>query len=92
MITLCCIAICEFYNLKIGEKFRNRALKFPGLISGCTIDWFQRWPKEALISVADHFLNHFDIACTLEVKKQLVQCMGTLHDEVAETCVNYFNK
>ena len=62
------------------------------MISGCTIDWFQRWPKEALISVADHFLNNFEIACTPDIKKQLVQGMGTLHDDVAETCVNYFNK
>ena len=42
--------------------------------------------------MADHFLNNFEIACTAEVKKQLVQGMGTLHDDVAETCVNYFNK
>ena len=76
----------------IGEKFRSRALKFPGLISGCTVDWFQRWPKEALISVADHFLSSFNIASTAEIKKQLVQCMGTLHDDVAETCANYFAK
>ncbi|KAK7086322.1 Dynein heavy chain 5, axonemal, partial [Halocaridina rubra] len=52
----------------IGEKFRNRAMKFPGLISGCTIDWFQPWPKEALVAVARHSLEKFEIISTAEVK------------------------
>ena len=56
------------------------------------MDWFQRWPKEALIAVADHFLSQYDIVCSEEVKKQVIQTMGIVHDGVAECCVEYFQR
>ncbi|XP_015833540.2 dynein axonemal heavy chain 5 isoform X3 [Tribolium castaneum] len=76
----------------VGEKFRNRALRFPALISGCTIDWFQPWPKDALVSVARHFLTDFKIACTDQVKEELVIALGSIQDIVSATSVEYFQR
>ncbi|KAG8014343.1 Dynein heavy chain 8 [Nibea albiflora] len=76
----------------VGQKFRSRAMKFPGLISGCTIDWFTPWPNEALVAVSNYFLSEFPMVCSDEVKASVVTTMGTYHDKVSDTCESYFER
>ncbi|KAG8296789.1 hypothetical protein J6590_049816 [Homalodisca vitripennis] len=76
----------------VGEKFRNRALRFPALVSGCTIDWYQPWPKDALVLVAKHFITDFEIECTLEVKNELIAALGSIQDVVSKTSLEYFQR
>lgn len=33
-----------------GGQLFTWSQQFPGLISGCTIDWFLDWPQDALLS------------------------------------------
>jgi dynein heavy chain len=76
----------------VGEKFRNRALKFPGIISGCMIDWFQKWPMDALVSVSYHLLKDYEIKCPTEVKNKLIEMMAFVQDKASDTCTEYFER
>ena len=42
----------------MGKDFRNRVRKFPSLVNCCTIDWLNPWPEEALMTVANMFLEN----------------------------------
>ena len=85
-------SVCEWYIFQIGEKFRARSLKFPGLISGCVIDWFQKWPEDARVAVSRHYLQNFEVLCSPEVKEQVIDIMSWIHETVSEACVAYFDR
>ena len=73
-----------------SKKFQGCALKFPGLISGCTMDWFQPWPKDALVAVASHFFADFEMACTQESKHQLYRTMASVQESLSDDCRQYY--
>ena len=52
---------------------------FPGLINGCTVDWFLPWPQAALEEVAQSEIGKFEIDVEPEVKAQLIRHMAQTH-------------
>ena len=62
----------------IGEGFRTRIRKFPSLINCCTIDWFREWPADALLAVAQKFLDITGI--TEETRQNCVRICSEFHN------------
>ncbi|XP_030080184.1 dynein heavy chain 5, axonemal-like [Drosophila hydei] len=76
----------------VGEKFRLRSLKFPGLISGCIIDWFQKWPIDACVAVSRHYLGDLELVCSGKVKDHVVDIMSWIHESVQDACFSYYDR
>jgi len=76
----------------VGVKFRNRAQAFPGLINGCTIDWFLPWPEQALSDVATSMIGNFDrLQGDANVKSGLIAHMAYVHSAMTTACGDYFD-
>ena len=77
----------------VGPKFRTRAQAFPGLINGCTIDWFLPWPEQALSDVATSLIGPFDrLKGEGGVKEKLISHMAAVHNNMTASCEEYFDK
>ena len=41
--------------------FRNRIRMYPAFVNCTTIDWFSEWPQDALLEVAEKYLENMDL-------------------------------
>ncbi|XP_055685262.1 dynein axonemal heavy chain 8-like [Lutzomyia longipalpis] len=76
----------------IGTNLRGWAIKFPGLLSGCTIDWFQEWPESARLVVARRILDDLDMVCEAEVKERLIRSVSDVHGSIEDVAEEYFER
>lgn len=61
----------------VGDAFRERLRQFPSLVNCCTIDWFARWPPEALQAVAAKFMQ--DVELPADVRGKVITCCRAFH-------------
>nr|CCC47395.1 putative dynein heavy chain, fragment [Trypanosoma vivax Y486] len=70
-----------------GEVLRTRCRNFPALINNTTIDWFQKWPAQALEAVGTRILQEEDLP--QEIKETIVGHMVHVHMSADDLSVRY---
>jgi dynein heavy chain len=78
-----------FATSPVGDSFRNRCRMFPSLVNCCTIDWFDEWPKDALLSVSQRFLKYVDLG-TDDVRDRIAEVCVKVHTSVGEIAKMYY--
>ena len=82
----------------VGDSLRIRCRKFPSVVNCCTLDWFDNWPEEALLSVADRFLAQAsrDLSPSAEeaanLKGKLSRMFTVVHKSVEQASDQFFDE
>ena len=73
----------------VGDNFRIRCRKFPSLINCTTIDWYNKWPKAALLSVSSRFLAELELP-SQEIRTALSEMCVDIHVSMDEMSEKFF--
>ncbi|XP_066267393.1 dynein axonemal heavy chain 2-like isoform X1 [Branchiostoma lanceolatum] len=68
----------------VGEPFRNRIRQYPAFVSTTTIDWFLEWPHDALLEVAEKYLESMDLGTNEDIKPAVAQVFVVMHRSVVD--------
>jgi len=73
----------------VGDNFRIKSRKFPGLIAATSIDYFHAWPKDALIDVANRFIADLDLPDKENILNQISLNMAHVHGSIDEANLKF---
>lgn len=76
----------------MNSQFRTRARRFPSVFSVTTIDWFLKWPADALQLVASRLVTNnsdFRLECDVALKRSLEVHMSSVHEIMSAACTEY---
>eukprot|EP00795_Rhopilema_esculentum_P016694 gene16694-8141_t len=65
----------------VGDPFRNRLRQYPALVNCTTIDWFSEWPADALLEVAERYLDKIALKDE-EEKGNVAKIFAIIHQSV----------
>ncbi|KAJ9472161.1 Dynein-1-beta heavy chain [Diplonema papillatum] len=74
----------------IGDAFRNRLRMFPSLVNCMTIDWYTKWPSDALLSVAEKAFAQASLGDDT-VKKAVCEMCVEIHSSVSEASEEFYD-
>lgn len=76
----------------IGDAFRRRCRLFPSLVNNTTIDWFDDWPTEALLSVAHKSLEMFEKSDNSNIINSLANVCNNMHESVSQITKQFYEE
>ncbi|XP_030635110.1 dynein heavy chain 2, axonemal [Chanos chanos] len=68
----------------VGDPFRNRIRQYPALVNCTTIDWFCEWPRDALLEVAERYLDGLALGSTEGIQTKVASVFVTMHQSVVQ--------
>ncbi|CBH18135.1 dynein heavy chain, putative [Trypanosoma brucei gambiense DAL972] len=76
----------------VGDTFRARCRQFPSLTNCCAIDWFDEWPHEALLGVAQQLFDDEEDGISNELLPVLAPLCVDIHTAVIEVAHEYWEE
>uniref|UniRef100_A0A1I8J7J3 AAA domain-containing protein n=2 Tax=Macrostomum lignano TaxID=282301 RepID=A0A1I8J7J3_9PLAT len=77
----------------LGDRFRQRCRANPSLINCTTIDWFDPWSPEAMLSVAEVYFEQEDFAgADPALKPEICKACVTLHQDMEGIGKRFFEE